>query len=124
MHEQNTKTTTKPKGEYEKRELRKKEEEIAKREIYAAREKLRRDTAIYGDIFYDWEAIMREREEKLEKEEIERKTRLELSSKLRGTWDLMRICKDFLKERGNEWTDGSENRIVNYRGGINTVDSL
>ena len=62
MHEQNTKTTTKPKGEYEKRELRKKEEEIAKREIYAAREKLRRDTAIYGDIFYDWEAIMRERE--------------------------------------------------------------
>ena len=96
MYVQNTKTTTPPKGEYEKRELRKKEEEIAKREIYAVREKLRRDTAIYGDIFYDWEAIMREREEKLEKEEIERKTRLDLSSKLRGTWNLMRICNDFL----------------------------
>ena len=34
------------------------------------------------DIFYDWEVIMREKEEKLEREEIERKTRIDLSNKL------------------------------------------
>ena len=46
---------------------------------------MKRDTETYGDIFYDWEAIMREREEKLERKERERKTRIDLSNKLRGT---------------------------------------
>ena len=57
-----TKRIAPPNGEYEKREYRKREEDRAKRDRYAAREKLRRDTETYGDIFYDWEAIMRERE--------------------------------------------------------------
>ena len=74
-----------PNGEYEKREYRRREEERAKRDRYAAREKLRRDTETYGDIFYGWEAIMREREEKLDRKERERKTRIDLSHKLRGT---------------------------------------
>ena len=34
---------------------------------------MRRDTETYGDIFYNREAIMRERGEKLEREERERK---------------------------------------------------
>ena len=55
---------------------------------------------------------MREREEKLDREERERKTRIDLSTKLRVTWDLMRFCKDFINEWGSEWTEGSNKRIV------------
>ena len=53
--------------------------------------------------------------ERLEREERERKTRIYLSTKLRGTWDLMRICKDFIKEWGREWTEGSGKKIVRER---------
>ena len=56
-----TKTTTPPNGEYEKREHRRREEERTKRDRYAAIWKLRRDTETYGGIFYNREAIMRER---------------------------------------------------------------
>ena len=68
-----TKTTTPPNREYEKREHRRREDERTKRDRYAAIQKLRRDTETYGDIFYNGEAIMRERGGELEREEREMK---------------------------------------------------
>ena len=80
---------------------------------YADREKLRRDIEIYGDIFYDWEDIMKEREEKLRREECERRLRKRKADSLSKTWELMIVCKEFLGEWEAEWTMGSEKaRII------------
>ena len=49
---------------------------MVKKEIYAAREKYRKDTELYGKIFHDWEAILKEKEKKLKSEELRRKERL------------------------------------------------
>ena len=38
-----------------------------RQERYAAREKFRQDTETYGDIFFDWEKIMKEKELKFNK---------------------------------------------------------
>ena len=51
-------------------------EKIERQERHAAREKYRKDTEIYGDIFYDWETIMKEKETRLRQEEKERNTRI------------------------------------------------
>ena len=41
---------------------------------------------------------MKEKEIRLRQEEKEMNTRINRTSKLNGTWELMRVCKDFLKE--------------------------
>ena len=46
----------------------KKRETDKLKERYAAKEKHRVETEIYGHVFYDWEAIMKEREEKWRKD--------------------------------------------------------
>ena len=58
---------------------------------------------MYVDIFYNWEEILKER-----KEEMERNTRIDKSKQLRGTWEIMRVCKDFLEEWEGDWSEGSE----------------
>ena len=84
-----------------------------KEKRYAEREKLRRDIEIYGDIFYDWEEIMKEREEKMRREECERNLRKGKADSLSKTWELMKVCKDFLGEWEAEWTMGTEKaRII------------
>ena len=63
---------------------------------------------MYVDIFYNWEEILKERQEILRKEEMERNTRIDKSKQLRGTWEIMRVCKDFLEEWEGDWSEGSE----------------
>ena len=67
----------------------------------------RGDREIYGAMFYDWDSIMKEREEQLKLEEYERNERLRKSSKLNETWELMRVCKKFLEKWKNERVEGS-----------------
>ena len=87
---------------------RKTNNEIEKSERYAAREKFRRDTESYGNIFYNWEEILRDKEMRLEKEEQKRNERLKKAKKLKGIWDLMKICKEYLSEWGKDWRFGLE----------------
>ena len=56
-----------------------------RQERYAAREKLRQDTETYGDIFIDWEKIMKKKEIRLRQEEEKRNMRLKKSKQLGGT---------------------------------------
>ena len=91
-----------------KKEWMRRKEIIEKKERYAVREKFRRDTELYGEIFHDWESIIKEKEKKLKSEELERKERLKKAAKLKGTWDLMIICKEFLEEWEGSWVEGSE----------------
>ena len=56
-------------------------------------------------MFYDWDSIMKEREEELKLEEYERNERK--SSKLNETWELIRVYKKFLEKWKNEWVEGS-----------------
>ena len=79
-----------------------------RQERYAAREKYRQDTEIYGEIFYNWDEILRERNLQSKHREIERQTRINKASNLKGTWDLMKVCKGFLEEWEIDWVEGSE----------------
>ena len=94
------------KGRNKKEWLRRKDR-IEKKERYAAKEKFRKDTELYGEIFHDWEAIIKEKEKKMKSEEMKRKERLKRAEKLKGTWDLMITCKDFLEEWEGSWVEGS-----------------
>ena len=93
---------------YEKKEKIKEKNMNEREKRYAEREKLRKDIEIYGDIFYDWEEILREREEKMRREENERNLRKGKATSLSKTWELMKICKEFLGEWEAEWTMGTE----------------
>ena len=78
-----------------------------RQERYAARENFRQDTETYGDIFFDWEKIMKEKELKLRQEEKE-SMRIKKSKHLGGTWELIRVCKSFLEEWENDWTESEQ----------------
>ena len=56
---------------------------------------------------------MKEREEKMRREECERRLRKRKADSLSKTWELMILCKEFLGEWEAEWTMGSEKaRII------------
>ena len=93
---------------YEKKEKTRRKDQKEKAYRYAEREKFRRDVETYGDIFYNWEEIMKEREDRLKREETERNKRVKKSKVLGKTWELMRVCKDFLEEWEDSWTLGTE----------------
>ena len=77
-------------------------------ERYAASEKYRKDTELYGDVFYNWDLIMQQRQELLKEKGREKNQRKAKQEQLRGTWELMRVCKDFLQEWEGDWTEGLE----------------
>ena len=93
---------------YKEKEMTRTKETKERQERYAAREKLRQDTETYGDIFVDWEKIMREKEIRLRQEEEKRNMRLKKSEQLGGTWELIRVCKSFLEEWENDWTESEQ----------------
>ena len=96
------------KGYFTNKELKRKEDEKEKRERYAAREKCRKDTEIYRDMCYNWEEIMKEKENRLKREEQERNSRIDKSNSLKGIWELMRTCKEYLAEWEIDWRVGNE----------------
>ena len=52
-----------------KKEWNKRKENLERRERYAAREKYKNYTELYGEIFYNWEAIFKERNAQLKLKE-------------------------------------------------------
>ena len=44
----------------------------------------------------------------MKEKENERNQRIAKQNKLRGTWELMSVCKDFLQEWEGDWVEGSE----------------
>ena len=70
--------------------------------------KYRKDIELYGDVFYNCDLIMQQRQKILKEKEKERNQRISKSKKLRCTWELMRVCKEFLQEWEGNWTEGTE----------------
>ena len=44
----------------------------------------------------------------VERAEKERKQRLEKANNLEKGWELLRLCRDYLRENSTEWTDRQE----------------
>ena len=59
---------------------------------------------------YDWEQARRDRDEKMAEQEELRNKRLEIASRMEKSWELIRICKKTIKEKGKGWTENSESR--------------
>ena len=51
---------------------------------------------------------MREKNLQLQKRELDRQERLEKAKTLKGTWELMKVCKEFLEEWEQDWVEGTE----------------
>ena len=48
----------------------------------------------------------------IEREENEKKQRLEKANNLEKGWELLRLCRDFLRENASEWIDRQEEQRV------------
>ena len=53
----------------------------------------------------DWQARRQEILKRLEEEEEERSRRLEKAQRLNRSWELMRLCKEYIRENSNKWVD-------------------
>lgn len=49
----------------------------------------------------DWETLFYEHKRKLEEEEKKRQVRLELTEKMRNSWKLAKLCREFIRENSN-----------------------
>ena len=57
-------------------------------------------------MFYNWEEIRKERNQQKEKEEKLRKTRMDIANAKEKSWELLRLCIEYLKENEPEWCEG------------------
>ena len=57
------------------------------------------------EIFYDWNKIMKERREKLRIEENLRKERIQRAEAQEKSWELLRVCKELIREHTPEWQE-------------------
>ena len=89
---------------------------LERTERYAAREKYRRDTELYGDVFYNWDLIMQQ--ELLKGNEKERNQKIAKQEKLRATWGLQRFPARMGGglERGNGKDKNEKRRYEKERG--------
>jgi hypothetical protein len=53
------------------------------------------------DMVIDWETLFYEHKRKLEEEEKKRQVRLELTEKMRNSWKLAKLCREFIRENSN-----------------------
>ena len=53
----------------------------------------------------DWKERRKMILERLEREEEDRKARIEKAARLNKTWELMRICREIIKENANAWIE-------------------
>ena len=86
-----------------------------KREISGQNEKIVEVTETNKDLEFgekvDWEKVLREHKEHIEKEEKDRNNRLEQQSKKVDSWKLYNLCKDFLEENSTHWNKRREQQI-------------
>ena len=61
-------------------------------------------------ILIDWEEKVREHEEKMRKEEEEGTLRRERALKKEKSWELLRICKEILRENCKSWERNAKER--------------
>ena len=73
---------------------------------------------------YDWEGARKERDEQLERQEKARNDRLEVSKRMEQSWELIRICKSTIKEKGSGWKDSSEARNLQRKLELEKADRL
>ena len=64
-----------------------------------------------SNIFYDWESIFAERRKQKEKEEKIIRERKEMAEKKRKSWELARLCKDFICKNSTKWVEDKEKRV-------------
>ena len=53
---------------------------------------------------------IKEIQEEMEREELERKKRIEQSKRLQQGWELLRVCKDLMEMNGYKWKISKERR--------------
>ena len=59
----------------------------------------------------DWDKVLTEHRERIEREEHERRTRLEKQRKKKESWALYTLCKNFLEENSTFWKRLKEKQI-------------
>ena len=59
----------------------------------------------------DWDKVLREHRERIEKEELDKNVRLEKQRKKIESWELYNICKKFLEENSSHWSKRREQQI-------------
>ena len=64
----------------------------------------------------EWNQRIRDREEKLLKEEAERSERLEKAKIMQKGWELMRLCKQLIEENEEKWKKSKERRELERSG--------
>ena len=54
---------------------------------------------------YDWEKKLADYRRGIEKEELEKNLRVEKARKMEKSWELLRMCRDFMRENAREWSE-------------------
>ena len=58
----------------------------------------------------DWESKFEEHKRILEEEDRVREMRIEKSDRMRRSWKLAKMCRDFIRENSNNWRGEEEER--------------
>ena len=58
----------------------------------------------------DWDALIYKHRESIRKEERERKEKQEKAEKKKASWELLRMCRDFIKENERSWKNDQKKR--------------
>ena len=59
-------------------------------------------------MYYDWDSSIAAHRKALEKEEKEMRNRIDKAEKLQKSWELLRLCKTFIKENDASWMEGKQ----------------
>ena len=82
--------------------------------VEEARENMRGRYSEFGEEekweIYDWEGKMKEYKRELEVQERRRSEKIERAKKLEKSWELMRLCKEFIQKNSTVWKDEEELR--------------
>ena len=58
----------------------------------------------------EWNQKLKDREEEMLREEIERTERMEKAKRMQRGWELKRLCKEMIEENGEKWKKSKERR--------------
>ena len=83
---------------YKKKRINDLEEEITEKKEKEVEEKVEIEKEKI-----DWEEKIREREDRIKMEDLERKKRIEKAARLEKSYELLRLCRETLKAEGETW---------------------
>ena len=58
----------------------------------------------------DWDEIRKKRQEDMDREEQERMARIRKARRLEESWNLLKLCRDYIKENSQVWRDRDDER--------------